>query len=1188
MFLKRLEVKGFKSFAEPILVDFVPGVTAVVGPNGSGKSNIADAVRWVLGEQSARSLRGAKMEDIIFAGSDSRKAVNMAEVSLILDNEDGHLAIDYSEVSVTRRLYRSGKSEYLINRNSCRLKDIVDLFLDSGLGREAYSIIGQGKIEEILSSKAEERRTIFEEAAGVLKYKTRKNKAVKRLEQTEENLVRVADILNELEEQVEPLREQASIAEEYKLLAEEQRTLDIQVIAQEITELYENWTSESDKLKKLKEQLQARKDSLEKAEEKLAAYREEHAAIRQTAADLHKKRLEVSEALEKNEGRRGVLEERKKHALHNEEQLIEAIKEREANKIALQQKLDELLKQYEAVKQKDDELKANFDEAERHLTRSKEDVSSELEDAKGDYIEWLNEQASLRNERRYLEEQLQQKQRNARRAESAAAASKKEAQQLEQEAAERAQVLKAAEQSFAEAKMTQHRYLSEEETVKNRYYKREAKLYEAYGLLQKITSRREVLQEMEAEYAGFFQGVKEILKQRGSSLPGIVGAAAELISVPKKFEAAIELVLGAQAQYVVVDDEAAAREAISFLKQRRLGRATFLPLTTVKARVVPEAVITAIANEPGYLGIAADVVGAKPEHKQAVGFLLGSTILAETLPQANKIAKRSGHRFRVVTLEGDIVNPGGSMTGGSAKQNQSSLLGRKREKEELDAKKTKLEEAIRDLEKQVKHDKERRQQLQETIAKGEAQKAQAQETLEEAQRAYQEASIAYERARQEVERIEQQSKEQDAEEAKTLDRFLEIEEAEKKAIAESMRLEEKIKQLEARLASEQQSKEEWQAKLTELRVTRAETKQQLQYVDAQRQELAAALQKEQQELLQAKEHLALVTSSADEQAHTSESLAEQIAAGKQEKQALAAKLAELEEKEAALNDRYKQLEAETKSAQGEHSYLLEESQKLEVRVNRLDVDLDYRLNRLREEYELSYEAAASRYPLSQPLEQAKMRLSLVKRSIDELGTVNLGAIEEYARVRERYEFLREQKSDLLEARVSLDQAIAEMDEEMSKRFGETFANIRAHFQTVFTKLFGGGDADLVLTNKDDLLTTGIEIIARPPGKKRQQLGLLSGGERALTAIALLFAILQVRPVPFCVLDEVEAALDEANVSRFAQYLHDFSQKTQFIVITHRKGTMEGADVLYGVTMEESGVSRLVSVKLEETRQLIGS
>ncbi|WP_059104648.1 chromosome segregation protein SMC [Shouchella shacheensis] len=1186
MFLKRLEVKGFKSFAEPIHIDFVQGVTAVVGPNGSGKSNISDSVRWVLGEQSARSLRGAKMEDIIFAGSDSRRAVNVAEVTLVLDNEDEHLAVEYSEVNVTRRVYRSGESEYLINRQPCRLKDIVDLFLDSGLGREAYSIIGQGKIEEILSSKAEDRRVIFEEAAGVLKYKTRKIKAEKRLAQTEENLQRVADVLNELNEQVEPLKEQASIAKEFLEKQDQEKRLDIQVITSEIQDLHGRWSVESEKLRSLKSRLETRSKTLEEAETTLREYRERSSKLQVDVTTAQNERLRISEELEKNEGKRGILAERQKNAQHTENQLSRTIQEKEAREKELRSSYERENDVFQTHQKELQAVKKSLEAVEAALFSTKENLANELDDAKSDYIEALNEQASIRNERRYLEEQKMQRERSTRRAENEGKALLEKQQYLNERLREAKQQVQVNKDVYEKTVQTLQETTRQEEATRDRYYKQEAKLYEAYGLLQKITAREDVLAEMEAEFSGFFQGVKEILKERDTSKNGIIGAVAELMKVPKDYETAIEVALGAAAQHVVVEEEHAAREAIQFLKQRRLGRATFLPLSTIKPRHLPDAGEQSLQNEEGFIGVAAELIETDSRYQAIAQNLLGTTVVAKHLQAANHLARKLHHRYRVVTLDGDLVNPGGAMTGGSVKQKQSSLLSRKREREEVQQKKVKMEASVQKLEKAVQQGKAQLQELAQQLERAREEQSSKRGQLEATQSAFTQVEAEASATSQEAKRYGRQEAEY-AEERTTLEARLEaLTTEEKNANERTAELEEAIEQLNEQLEIEQQSKETLRKEQTELKVKQAEVAQQAEHAQWQVQQRAEALEATSRELMNAKEEYALLHTAGGERTASRESLMEKIEEGRTLKESITQELTQLEEAQIELDRDYEQLEEKTKAEQGEYSYLLDESQRLEVRVNRLDVDLENRLSRLREEYELSYEAASEQYPLEEELDATRTKLKLIKLSIEELGTVNLGAIDEYERVRERHEFLNNQREDLQEARETLYQVIDEMDTEMTKRFSETFVQVRYHFQHVFTALFGGGEADLVLTNEKDSLNTGIDIIARPPGKKRQLLGLLSGGERALTAIALLFAILHVRPVPFCVLDEVEAALDEANVSRFAQYLKDFSERTQFIVITHRKGTMEKADVLYGVTMEESGVSRLVSVRLEETKDLM--
>ncbi|MCM3759417.1 chromosome segregation protein SMC [Alkalihalobacillus oceani] len=1187
MFLKRLEVAGFKSFAEQVNIEFVSGVTAVVGPNGSGKSNISDSIRWVLGEQSAKSLRGSKMEDIIFAGSDSRKPLNYAEVSLVLDNEDQHLAIDYSEVSVTRRVYRSGDSEYFINKQACRLKDIVDLFLDSGLGREAYSIIGQGKVEEILSSKPADRRVIFEEAAGVLKYKTRKEKAEKRLAETQENLWRVEDILHELEGQVEPLQIQASIAKDYLHKREELKEVEIALLVHEIHELHGQWEEEKDKLGRLRGSYEAHQQRLAALEEERLALREETEALNERYQSAQEELLVTSEELEKKEGMRQLLDERKKHASQNKRQLELASQEKEAQLKAVEanwrQEAEQLRQAAERVK----ELEQTVTGKEQLLAKFDATSEEEMEQYKADYIEVLNEQASIRNEKRYLEEQLRQQQVKQERLLQENEGLVAEREKLAEELAAATEQAAARTAALEQAGEAYRRKQREYETLKDRYHKQEAKLYEGYQMVQRLQSRADVLTEMEADFSGFFQGVKEVLKARGK-LSGVVGAVAELIEVPKDYETAIEIALGGASQHIVTQSEADARKAIQFLKKNRSGRATFLPLPVIKPRHLPASALQQVEGHPAFIGVAASLVNYERTYEAVLSNLLGHVLIARDLPGANQLAALTGHRFRVVSLEGDVVNPGGSMTGGALKQKQSPLLGRKRELEELKQKLGKLTELTVQLEREVRQDKEAMKQLEQELE-------QLRQQGEEARYMLQEAKTAVQQLEKELERSHDQFSRFDREQATFTDEVerikakqLELDQRYETAVSEAEELERKVKELEELQVAERHSKETMQEELVADKIALATARERLAAVKEQEQRLKkeqAALDKEVSEL---KEHLQLLTGEMTDRSNGESGLAEQIDAYRRKKQELTEQIAAMKEKRASLDQAYVNLEAALKKQQDAHTLLADDCRKIEVKVNRMDVELDNRLEQLREEYELSFEAARANYQLTIDADEARTKVKLIKLALAELGTVNLGSIEEYERVRERFDFLSSQREDLMEAKQTLHDVIAEMDEEMTKRFYETYLQIRTHFQRVFKQLFGGGEADLVLTEPDHLLESGVDIVARPPGKKMQNLGLLSGGERALTAIGLLFAILYVRPVPFCVLDEVEAALDEANVSRFAHFLKSFSSETQFIVITHRKGTMEEADVLYGVTMQESGVSRIVSVKLEETKELIES
>ncbi|WP_332630693.1 chromosome segregation protein SMC [Halalkalibacter flavus] len=1186
MFLKRLEVVGFKSFAEQINIDFVPGVTAVVGPNGSGKSNISDSIRWVLGEQSAKSLRGSKMEDIIFAGSDSRKPLNYAEVSLILDNEDQHLSIDYSEVSVTRRVYRSGESEYLINKQACRLKDIVDLFLDSGLGREAYSIIGQGKVEEILSNKAEDRRVIFEEAAGVLKYKTRKVKAEKRLHETQENLHRVEDILHELEGQVEPLEIQASIAKDYLHKRDELKEVDIALLVHEIDELHETWTFEKEKLQNLLLTYEERQKNLEEMEQLRISLREKTSRLSSQFTKLQEELLYASEELEKSEGKREVLKERKKNASQNKEQLKRSINDKtsQLEKILVEWQSEQVA--LKDARQKLSALKEAVEKKQQVVERSVTDVEEEIDQLKADYIEVLNEQASIRNERRYLEEQLQMQEARQNRllVENEDLLSTREELLTNLESAKKEASLE--ERALEKIGEEYRSLLRTYEQEKERYQKKETKLYETYQMTQKIQSRADVLEEMQADFSGFFHGVKEVLKARDGKLKGVVGAVAELIQVPKEYETAIEIALGGASQHIVMESEADARLAIQFLKQNRIGRATFLPLPVIKPKAIAEFQLNQLAKHSAFVGVAASLLSYEKTYESVISNLLGNVIIASTLQGANELAKISGHRLRIVTLEGDVVNPGGSMTGGSVKQKQTPLLGRKRELEDLKEKLQKLNSVTVKLEGEVRELKQMR-----------AQKEQALEELrtkgENARHAVQEAKSTVRELEREVERSQDQFSRFDrdkvgySEEIKRLkNRLSELEESSEIASEQGAELENQVKYLEQQQLEQRKSRENLQEELIQEKIDLATAKERFHSVEARSKQLTLTKSRLEDELNELKDHFELLVGEMSDRSNGETSLDARIEEGRKQKETLTNAISKMKSEREEVELAYAELEHTLKVQQTEHVTLSDECRKIEVKVNRMDVELDNRLTHLREEYELSFQAAKEKYELTMPSEEARTKVKLIKLAIEELGTVNLGAIEEYERVRERFEFLTEQQKDLLTAKTTLHDVIAEMDTEMTKRFHDSYVQIRAHFQTVFRELFGGGQADLVLTDPDNLLETGVEILAKPPGKKMQNLALLSGGERSLTAIGLLFAILKVRPVPFCVLDEVEAALDEANVSRFANFLKDFSEATQFIVITHRKGTMEEADVLYGVTMQESGVSRLVSVRLEETKELL--
>ncbi|GAA0331581.1 chromosome segregation protein SMC [Bacillus carboniphilus] len=1187
MFLKRLESVGFKSFAERISVDFVPGVTAVVGPNGSGKSNITDSIRWVLGEQSAKSLRGSKMEDIIFAGSDSRKALNFAEVTLTLDNHDQALPLDFEEVSVTRRVYRSGESDFFINKQACRLKDIVELFMDSGLGREAFSIISQGRVEEILNSKSEERRSIFEEAAGVLKYKTRKKKAEGKLEETEANLHRVQDILHELEGQIEPLRIQASIAKDYLEQKEQLETIEVAVLVYEIEDLHRRWEQLTKDLKEHKEKELEYSQALSNKEATAEQLRNQVAAIDESVQDLQQILLKTSEELEKLEGRKEVMKERLKNSESNQAQLKKNIEELQARKEVLASQLSTFEDQYKQEKSRQKEIQDNLATKEAQLQYVDVSIEDQIEALKSEYIEWLNEEARKKNEYEYIQEQKSQIGQKSNKLLNENQVWIEQRDTLRQQREEKEVQYNQLKEQTDYLREKLHEAETKLQTMTSQYEKQEQSLYKAYQYLQQAKSRKDMLEEMENDYAGFFQGVKEVLKSR-DRLTGIHGAVAELISVEKQYEVAVETALGGALQNIVVETEQDARKAIQFLKSNAYGRATFLPVSVMKEREVAGHYLQRVSQHPQFVGVASDIVSFNPKFSAVIKNLLGNVLVTNDLKSANDIARTVDFRFRIVTLEGDVVNPGGSMTGGATRQKTSSVLSRKQELDELTEKLQVMEEKTLKLENHVKQMKSEMERLNQEIRSMRQQNEELREVEQDMKSQVKEIELNEKNIQDKLTMFDIETK-QYGDDADRLDSREKALKEELVSIKEKIsELNQQIEHMTAEKKNAQVTKETLQDEIGELKVLLASKKEQVQNLKQQLDGVQSESLQVEDRLSEVKEELQFLTSEM-EKTTTGESdldiQAKEKAVQKEETMQL---ISARRNQRVGLYEQLETLELEIKELRRLYKGMSEHVKDEEVKVNRLDVELESRLQQLQEEYMLTFEAAKEDYPLQLPIEEAKKKVKLTKKAIEELGTVNLGSIEEYDRVSERFEFLSEQKTDLESAKETLFEVIGEMDDEMTKRFSHTFYQIQGQFNSVFQALFGGGRADLRLTNPEDLLNTGVDIVAQPPGKKLQNLGLLSGGERALTAIALLFSILKVRPVPFCVLDEVEAALDDANVFRFSQYLKEFSKVTQFIVITHRKGTMEGADVLYGVTMQESGVSKLVSVRLEDSKELVTS
>ncbi|WP_211202227.1 chromosome segregation protein SMC [Salicibibacter cibarius] len=1183
MFLKRLEVTGFKSFAAPLTIDFNEGITSIVGPNGSGKSNVADCIRWVLGEQSAKQLRGAKMEDVIFAGSESRKKVNIAEVSLILDNEDEYMMSEFNEISLTRRLYRTGESEYFLNRKACRRKDIVDLLVDSGLGKDAYSMIGQGEVDRILSSKPEDRRTMFEDAAGVLKYKSRKQESEKKLQETMDNLNRVQDILHELEEQLAPLEMQASTAREYLQHHEEKERLDVAILVHDIEAKHASWEEYKQSLTKTEKEAEAEKQTLHDAQDDLSRKKETLADVENKLDAAQNELLETSEALQQREGHRNLMEERGTNANERLEALDRRIRELqqtwEQKSAQLEEEAAVLNEKIEAEQENRKELEA----LEKKKSKTKADVEAELETLKGEYIDALNAHAASKNERRHSNEQKERVQERLKRLFAENEDSEQHLAKQNEEEAKAKQTYEALEAQLQSEEVAYEDARARFEAEQKKKEKAEQQLYANYRKLDDTRSRLQLLQRMDQEHAGFFQGVKAVLQASDAQkLSGIHGAVGSLISTGERFEKAVETALGAAMQNVIVESEEDGRRAIQYLKMNRQGRATFLPRSVMKPRSVPDAVQGRLRGAEGFCGVAAEVVTADERFSPVIENLLGHVVLATDLKAGNRLAQIVQYRNRIVTLDGEVINPGGSMTGGSDKRKGMELLSRQREQEELQAKQKQLDVENEKLEKNVAAIKQEGETLREKTEKHKRQTEDVRSRLAEAKETH--VRVEAEAGKRHAE-LSLYTKEKQALESELREWEAQLEQLETREREESdktERIQADINEKEKEKEEQAESEQALQEAFTQLRIQAASKKEQLDHQQQTVERLRSDVAAEQNDLHAAMKEREELEARLQEVSGGSDNLDDEI-------EELQTKKAEIEQQASDLKARREEQQQLIEKNENHLAVLekraadIEEKRyQLQLSRHRLDIELDQLLERLQSDYEITFEAAKKRPSFEEDtVEDARKRLKLVQKSIDELGHVNIGAIDDYERVNERYQFLSEQQADLQEGRDTLVAAIREMDEEMTRKFRETFTLIRTYFQETFSAMFGGGEADLLLEDPDDLLETGIEIYARPPGKKRQSLSLLSGGEKSLTAIALLFAILNVRPVPFCVLDEVEAALDEANVERFANYLRTFSQQTQFIVITHRKGTMVASDILYGVTMEESGVSRLVSVRLED-------
>lgn len=1184
MYLKRIEIAGFKSFADRTKIEFEEGVTAVIGPNGSGKSNITEAIRWVLGEQSAKSLRGGKMPDIIFAGSESRKQLNIAEVTVVLDNTDNYLPLGFSEVSVTRRYRRTGESDFFINKKACRLKDIQDLFMDSGLGKESFSIISQGKVEAIFASKPEDRRGIFEEAAGVLKYKQRKRKAEQKLFETEDNLSRVQDIIYELEDQLTPLAAQSEAAKEFLALKKELTATDVSLTVAKIKQTRDSWESAKTDFEELSKTVEEKSRFIQQTEQQLGTLREKRGSLDEQLETGQQQLLHLSEALKQAEGQKALLSERSKNTQKTSAEYRETLNEQRKKKDDAQANLQEVQTQQADKQTEKVALEEKIQQLTNEAEKYKKSPKELLEDLRGTYVELMQESANVSNELKYLERQYTQETAKNQQSVTRFEALRDQLEELTEQQSAAQTKTKTLEAQLTEEQENYRRLAEEKNAAQQQLQKEQQLMYDMMSQVQQARARQKSLQEIQENYSGFYQGVRSVLQHK-EQLSGIVGAVAELIEVPEKYTLAIETALGASAQHIIVENEKDARQGITFLKKQRSGRGTFLPLTTIKPRSLGAHHYQAIKDVDGFLGVASELVSFSENVAPVMQNLLGAIVIARDLDSANLLARQLRYQVRIVSLDGDVMNAGGSMTGGATKQgNRGNLFNQGHELAEWTKRYEEINQALQAKEAFVRD-------LQAKIAD----QTESLETLrtqgEQTRLAYQEAQSSEERVATELTRLQ---KEQSlfSYEAKELESFLNDYQVQKETLefkqVELKTQQDKINQEIQQLNEESDQLEEKRAginaELSRLQADYAVLDERLLYLERQALGFEEQINELTNQIVNLENQLLALSSDSSDHEESEESLTQRLTELATAREHLQEQLAVWKEMRQSLQQQVDQADSELTEANREQKQLLARQSQADVQKNRNELKLDNALAYLQEEYSLTFEGAEAQADPEIDQQVAQTEVSHLKQAIEKLGPVNLNAIEQYQQVEERYDFLTTQRDDLLSAKEQLFETMDEMDDEVKTRFFTTFQAIREKFNVVFPNMFGGGRAELVLTDPDDLLNTGIEIEAQPPGKKLQSLSLLSGGERALTAIALLFSIIQVRPVPFCVLDEVEAALDEANVARFGRYLSAFQNDTQFIVVTHRKGTMEAADVLYGVTMQESGVSKIISVRLEEVKE----
>ncbi len=1181
MYLKRLELQGFKSFADKTVLEFMPGITSVIGPNGSGKSNISDAIRWVLGEQSMKSLRGSKSEDIIFAGTQNRKSLGFAEASIVFDNTDGKLPIEYSEVTVTRKIYRTGESGYFINKTPCRLKDVLELFMDTGIGKDGYSIIGQGKIDEILSNKSEDRRHIFEEAAGIVKYRVRKVESEKKLENTKLNLLRINDILSEIEGTIEPLKMQSEKARKFLDLREELKGIEIGLFLHNIDtykEKLEQIKIDEDILVSNNKDAEEKMTSLNELKEKLKT---EINAITEEIEAMQNIGFESSKQIEQINSNVNVANER---IANNKENFARYEKEIEETKSRVQELEEERTSKIEKktnLNNNKEKFQKELEEKEKALEELSKKLSSkelEIEAKKSQVEKNVDLKYEKNSEINTIEVNLENsiKREETLKSEINLTISELDSTRITKEdIAKTFNEIEASRNTIVKALDE----INEKRNTANEKIKKYDNNINAYESEERIkTSRSKFLQETEREKEGYVKSVKALLLECDKNVglaKGMNGVLSNLIKVEKQYETAIEMALGAALQNIVTDDEQAAKKLVEHLRKNNLGRATFLPISSVKGKKLEKLNDKEIS---GVIGIASDLVKINKKYEEIVLNLLGRTVIVDDMENGIKLAKQNHYSFKIVTLKGDVINPSGGITGGSVAQKTVNILGRAREIEDL-------EKELKVISKKIEKEKEEKEEYEKSIEN-------VLEEVESLERNLQEIDIVYATDKQKLVAVEE-----NVEKLQTRLEKLRNEQSEIAISKENMNKEKEEKQKEIEVILEETNKlneeieqyavlnkdnqkyiDDLNFDITNLKISVSSFDESQTSIDEMVERINLDIENCNIAIENKTKQLEVITNDNLNLDALLIEYKEQIEKIKQEVVNSDSKIEELKKSRVEKNEKQSKVEAEILAQFNVIEDLKAQIVKIDVKKTKLEQDIEEIINKMWEEYEITPNNAGD-FEKPTNVSETTKRVNSLRNQIKNLGSINVDAIEEYKQTKQRYDFMCEQRLDLENSIEKLKKVISDMTSTMKEQFEKQFNIINQNFGEVFRELFGGGKAELILTDLDNILECGIEIQVQPPGKKLQSMTLLSGGEKAFTAIALLFAILKINPAPFCVLDEIEAALDDVNVYRFADYLKKFSNATQFLVITHRKGTMEAADTVYGITMQENGISKLLSMKL---------